>query len=122
MEDLQKKLLVGLAWGQEARMKLATDLEVLNKENKTIAQRVSRRLKEWFSVPAGSIHEADIRKQHLTGLVTNLNTALMKAKNQEAQYKMNTKKKLINAIKITGVKGVSEEEIDERIGNDNIDS
>merc|ERR1712176_695166 len=60
--------------------------------------------------------------KQLNCLASSLSTALMKAKNQEAQYKSNTKKKLVNAIKITGVRGVSEEEIDERIESDNIDS
>lgn len=122
MEDLQGKLLVGLAWGQDARATIAQDLDIIVAENKAIASNVTKRIKAAFTTTDSTEQEEEIKRRQLASLVTSLNKAVMKAKNSEVQYKNQTKKKLVNAIKISGAKGLSEEEIDEKIDNDDIES
>eukprot|EP00092_Neocalanus_flemingeri_P000723 GFUD01000767.1.p1 GENE.GFUD01000767.1~~GFUD01000767.1.p1 ORF type:complete len:309 (-),score=112.66 GFUD01000767.1:223-1149(-) len=121
IDDIQKKLLKGIGWGQEARKNLSNDLDNVIKHNKAIEKTVKSKIKEGYAHSFSSETEERIKQEKLTSLTTLLLESVTKYKNLDIHFKDKSKRKLVNAIKISGV-ALSEEEIEHKIDNDDLDS
>jgi len=120
IEDIQTKLMKGIGWGQEARKNLSNDLENVSNHNKAIEKTVKSKIKAGYAQNLSSECES-IKQEKLTSMAQLLMEAVTKYKNMDIHFKEKSKQKLVNAIKITGVK-LSEEEITDKIERDDIDS
>lgn len=121
IEDIQTKLVKGIGWGQEARKNLANDLDYVIKYNKAIEKTVRSKIKAGYAHNFSSETEEKIKQEKLQSMATLMMESVMKYKNMDIHFKDKSKQKLVNAIKITGVK-LSEEEIEDKIEKDDIDS
>jgi len=121
IRELHSKLLMGIGWGQESRKNLSDELETVIKHNKAIEKTVRSKIKNGYSHAFTVENDENIRKEKLESMTTLLMESILEHKNLDIQFKEKSKKKLINAIKITGVK-LSEEEIEDKIERDDIES
>lgn len=121
IEDIQTKLLKGIGWGQEARKNLANDLDNVIKHNKAIEKTVKSKIKAGYAHSFSSETEEKIKQEKLQSTATLMMESVMKYKNMDIHFKDKSQRKLVNAIKITGVK-LSEEEIADKIEKGDIDS
>ena len=121
IDDIQTKLMKDIGWGQEARKNLSNDLDNVIKHNKAIEKIVKSKIKAGYAHNFSSETEEKIKQEKLTSLATLLMESVTKYKNMDIHFKEKSKRKLVNAIKVSGVK-LSEEEIEDKIEKDDIDS
>jgi len=119
IDDIQNKLLKGIGWGQEARQNLSKDLDNVVKHNKAIEKTVRSKIKEGYAHIFLSETEESIKQEKLTSLANLMMESVTKYKNMDIHFKDKSKRKLVNAIKISGVK-LSEEEIEHKIETDDM--
>jgi len=119
INDIQKKLLKGIGWGQEARQNLSKDLDNVVKHNKVIEKTVRSKIKEGYARNFSSETEEKIKQEKLISLATLMMESVTKYKNMNIHFKDKSKHKLVNAIKISGVE-LSEEEIERKIETDDM--
>ena len=67
-------------------------------------------------------HEENIRKDQLSSLTEKMKECIQKSVDLELNFEKVSKQKLVNEIKIFGIQGISEEELEHRISSNDIDS
>jgi len=122
IDEIQKKLLKGIGWNQEARKHLSDDLDTLVKSNKTIEKEVKTKIKEGCSHNFSSEEEECRKQEGLVILSNSLLDYLTKYKNMNIQFKEKSKRKLVNAIQIIGGQNLTDDDIEHAVDNDDIDS
>ena len=113
---IQKKLLMGIGWAQEARRNLSIELDNTIKHNKALEKAVKKKLHDSYAHKFLAQREESIRQEKLASLTTLFMESVTKYKNLDIHFKAKSKTKIVNAIKITGV-SFSEKEIEEKIDN-----
>jgi len=123
IERLQTNIWKGLRWGLEQRKKMSADIEEKCARNKQIHTEVRKAIKSGYnSVKFKSEQEESIRKQQVSSLTEKIKECLKKSLELDTSYEKMAKQKLVNEIKILGIKGMSEEEIEHKVSSNDLES
>jgi hypothetical protein len=106
--------LIGIGWGQDERKNLYNDLDIIIKHNKAIEKEVKNKIEAGYAHKFSSERDEQIKKEKLTSLTHNTADGVLdKIQNLDIHCKDKSKRKLVNAIQITGVI-LSEQDIEQK--------
>jgi len=122
IERLQTNIWKGLKWGLEQRRKMSEEIEEKCAKNKQIHTEVRKTIRTGYTVTFKSEHEEAIRKQHLSSLTEKIKGCIKKSLELDTNYEKMAKQKLVNEIRILGIKGMSEEQIEHKVSSNDLES
>ena len=79
---IQKKLLIGIGWAQEARENLSIELDKIINNNKALEQAVKKKLHESYAHKFFAQREESIKQEKLASLTTLFMESVTKYKTQ----------------------------------------
>merc|ERR1712110_526696 len=123
IERLQTNIWKGLKWGLEQRKKMSEEIEEKCARNKQIHTDVRKTIRTGYTgVKFKNEQEEAIRKQQLSGLTERMKSCIKKSLELDTNYEKIAKQKLVNEIRILGIKGMSEEEIEHKVSSNDLES
>merc|ERR1712110_358389 len=123
IERLQTNIWKGLKWGLEQRKKMSEEIEEKCARNKQIHTDVRKTIRTGYTgVKFKKEQEEAIRKQQLSGLTERMKSCIKKSLELDTNYEKMAKQKLVNEIRILGIKGMSEEEIEHKVSSNDLES
>merc|ERR1712110_1202324 len=123
IERLQTNIWKGLKWGLEQRKKMSEEIEEKCARNKQIHTDVRKTIRTGYTgVKFKNEQEEAIRKQQLSGLTERMKSCIKKSLELDTNYEKMAKQKLVNEIRILGIKGMSEEEIEHKVSSNDLES
>jgi len=122
IERLQTNIWKGLKWGLEQRRRMSEEIGEKCANNKHIHTEVRKTIRTGYTVNFKSEHEEAIRKQHLSSLTEKIKGCIKKSLELDTSYEKMAKQKLVNEIRILGIKGMSEEQIEHKVSSNDLES
>merc|ERR1712179_722696 len=123
IERLQTNIWKGLKWGLERRKKMSEEIDEKCSRNKQIHTDVRKTIRTGYTgVKFKNEQEEAIRKQQLSGLTERMKSCIKKSLELDTNYEKMAKQKLVNEIRILGIKGMSEEEIEHKVSSNDLES